>query len=586
MPKSKKRSKSSLPLKNLNLANKNMMLWLAGLFVLVGAVLYFTSHASTPVTIGEWFAKDAGQNTLDCQSHYKMCHGTSQSLTGGLNVTQSDGTTYYAANSNNSVPAGSWFWYGPYYPVLEHGSYTVCWDLRFSGGASALIQVAHDNGVPLPQATKTVKDSRSGFNGQCIDFFVSIGQTLNKLEFRIGPGDKTTGHVDIFAVSLYKQDAEPGPVCKPSDNCGANPGPTDPPKPKTGGPVATIQGAKVSVVGNAGVAGAAITYKCCNYQPFSTSSEPYFFRNMPQGAHRIHAADVAGYKLTGYTLCFDSTSCHGNTPTAMATSGPDTNDVVIDTTGHGYADLWFHYTPNPVAIVTSKTSIIQGYKVLPDNTTPPTPGLASVAYICCRAETVLNNLLKPIGADGNGYPTEDTNPFFFTNLPLGLHRVGIPNVPAGFKLLGAKICLSSVANCDINAQPIQSVDTANGNSVVVNTDDGQGNPVTVDLRWVFDTIAAPVATPDVPTSTPDLPVVVEALPTADTPVTPVTAPGNGTRRRCLILFTCTTHVKPTPVYTPINPGTILPPVAPTTRRNRRNPACDYLSGRVARLLGC
>jgi len=93
-------------------------------------------------------------------------------------------------------------------------------------------------------------------------------------------------------------------------------------------------------------------FKQPNQSPFSgqnvyldggspTTTQPYYFTDVAANTiHRVSVSSPAGSSV-GYTLCYNNTNCHSNTPV----SG---NSVYICTNNPGttnYADLWWHYTP-------------------------------------------------------------------------------------------------------------------------------------------------------------------------------------------------------------------------------------------------
>ncbi|HSX48613.1 MAG TPA: hypothetical protein VLF41_03900, partial [Candidatus Nanoarchaeia archaeon] len=119
-------------------------------------------------------------------------------------------------------------------------------------------------------------------------------------------------------------------------------------------------------------------------------------------------------------------------------------------------------------------SIIEGYKVLEDGSTPAPPGDASVNYVCCDS----------------GIPNTSANPFFFNGLRKGDHRISV-NVPSGYTLVSIQCqntgCVGS--NDQQSAAPGTygctpgGICDSNSNSVVINTSLASGP--TVDIRWLF-----------------------------------------------------------------------------------------------------
>ncbi|HAT74100.1 MAG TPA: hypothetical protein DCS08_03775 [Candidatus Moranbacteria bacterium] len=88
----------------------------------------------------------------------------------------------------------------------------------------------------------------------------------------------------------------------------------------------------------------------------SSAENPYSLSVLAGATYTVSISERIGYTV-GYTLCIDNTSCHsltptpGNTATVVIPSGKLSN-----TTLH-YADLWWHYTPNP----TLDFSLSDGY---------------------------------------------------------------------------------------------------------------------------------------------------------------------------------------------------------------------------------
>ncbi|MES2971655.1 MAG: hypothetical protein V4702_05010 [Patescibacteria group bacterium] len=136
---------------------------------------------------------------------------------------------------------------------------------------------------------------------------------------------------DIFArnslqVRLPWEQINVREVCQP------------PPQPPPG----TIQGIKVG--GGSDTDGATITY-VQGGGPLAagttSNANPYSFPANTPSDHHIRADQVNGYRLLGFTLCVNDTSCHGNPPTPGS-------EVIFNLGNPGdYADLWWHYAPNP-----------------------------------------------------------------------------------------------------------------------------------------------------------------------------------------------------------------------------------------------
>ncbi|KKK95265.1 hypothetical protein LCGC14_2674570, partial [marine sediment metagenome] len=73
----------------------------------------------------------------------------------------------------------------------------------------------------------------------------------------------------------------------------------------------------------------------------------YYFRDISSGNHTVSVTKPSGYKV-GYTLCYNKTTCHNNTPT-------NGGSVTVNVPAGGYADLWWHYTDitSPSVSITS-----------------------------------------------------------------------------------------------------------------------------------------------------------------------------------------------------------------------------------------
>jgi hypothetical protein len=129
-------------------------------------------------------------------------------------------------------------------------------------------------------------------------------------------------------------------------------------RPQAPPPVAstTVQGYKVSGTGGSMVADGALQQVQVVYQDNvggagragnaavqGAGSSTYFFHNIPQGWHRFNILNIpSGWQLIGSTLCYDRTDCHGQAPSGMSSfNGSPT--IVINSTGHRLADLWFHF---------------------------------------------------------------------------------------------------------------------------------------------------------------------------------------------------------------------------------------------------
>lgn len=117
----------------------------------------------------------------------------------------------------------------------------------------------------------------------------------------------------------------------------------------------------------------------------STAANPYVGTNLlvlSGATYTVSISERIGYSV-GYTLCIDRIDCHDLTPTP----GNTVSVTIPSGTGH-YADLWWHYTPDPTldfslsptAIVTSGTifkSMSLNLYWTPNNATSCTASTAS-----------------------------------------------------------------------------------------------------------------------------------------------------------------------------------------------------------------
>ena len=124
-----------------------------------------------------------------------------------------------------------------------------------------------------------------------------------------------------------------------------------------GGSTSQIRGIKVVGSGsltnplNNPPGNAGIVYTCCDsgVSPNPQTVNPYAFNNLSQGLHRIAVQNVpTGWELIGFTYCYDRIDCHNEVPSppfANTDEGPYKGlpSVVLDTRGHSYADLYWHF---------------------------------------------------------------------------------------------------------------------------------------------------------------------------------------------------------------------------------------------------
>ncbi|TSC77496.1 MAG: RHS repeat-associated core domain protein [Parcubacteria group bacterium Gr01-1014_33] len=121
----------------------------------------------------------------------------------------------------------------------------------------------------------------------------------------------------------------------------------------------TIQGFKVKGVGDtisSPPASETVTLDGGN----PVTANPYFHRNVSAGNHTVSVTVPSGWTV-GYTLCYNSTACHNNTPVKGSI-------VVVNVPANGYADLWWHYTPpTPTGTISASpntSTILAGLKNL------------------------------------------------------------------------------------------------------------------------------------------------------------------------------------------------------------------------------
>ncbi|RJR24759.1 hypothetical protein C4578_02460 [Candidatus Microgenomates bacterium] len=112
----------------------------------------------------------------------------------------------------------------------------------------------------------------------------------------------------------------------------------------------TIQGYKRMMPGNINTTPASTQTVTCvgNGNTYSSSSNPYFFTNIPYGNYTCSVSVPAGHTV-GSTLCLNDINCHNDAPVMGASRS-------FSCPAYGYADLWWHYyappTPTPTPYVT------------------------------------------------------------------------------------------------------------------------------------------------------------------------------------------------------------------------------------------
>src|SRR3989344_2606714 len=145
-------------------------------------------------------------------------------------------------------------------------------------------------------------------------------------------------HTVAFA---FRQNTSPYPISAVTGTVTITVGPPPPPPPPTTG---TIQGYKVVGRGSNIEPARSQTVRLDSGSP--TTANPYYFRNVRSGSHTVSVSVPALWGV-GYTLCYNRTDCHGNTPVAG-------RSVTVNVPAGGYADLWWHYSqPPPTCTLTA-----------------------------------------------------------------------------------------------------------------------------------------------------------------------------------------------------------------------------------------
>ncbi len=124
------------------------------------------------------------------------------------------------------------------------------------------------------------------------------------------------------------------------------PTPTAPPPTAPPSYTCTVQGYKVVMPGNQAIAPASSQTVTLNDPVTSTSTQPYFLTYQSASKTRTVSVSVPANYTVGYTLCYNSTTCHTTTP--VMSSSVSLPDSSFCGTGNGYADLWWHYYPPPL----------------------------------------------------------------------------------------------------------------------------------------------------------------------------------------------------------------------------------------------
>lgn len=137
-------------------------------------------------------------------------------------------------------------------------------------------------------------------------------------------------------------------------------------------PTSIINGYKVDQSGQpsstqAAIANVPIEYTCCTLSGNSNpqSANPYSFGNLPRGNHQIsiNKSSIPSGWTVKYALCWDDGTCPAQNPTDM-TNESSRYTLVLDTTNHAVAHLWFHFTqtapPPPSATAVTSYLLIVG----------------------------------------------------------------------------------------------------------------------------------------------------------------------------------------------------------------------------------
>ena len=107
----------------------------------------------------------------------------------------------------------------------------------------------------------------------------------------------------------------------------------------------TVQGYKVVMPGNQNIAPANSQTVTLNDPATSTSTQPYYFFYQSASKTRTVSVSVPANYTVGYTLCYNSITCHNGAP--VMSSSVNLADNSFCGSSNGYADLWWHYYPPP-----------------------------------------------------------------------------------------------------------------------------------------------------------------------------------------------------------------------------------------------
>ena len=165
-------------------------------------------------------------------------------------------------------------------------------------------------------------------------------------------------------------------------------------------------------------------YKRPNQSPFSTvtvyldssnqtTAQPYYFNKVSSSPiHRVYVSTLPGSAI-GYTLCYNNTNCHTNTPTNGNSVYICSNKAINSSTN--YADLWWHFTPQTanVSNVSGPLTIFVGDTVSYSATFSNGAGTFSSGRLYSYTNSCLGNQI------GSTVTTTGTHNFNFTPTSIG-----------------------------------------------------------------------------------------------------------------------------------------------------------------------
>lgn len=216
-------------------------------------------------------------------------------------------------------------------------------------------------------------------------------------------------------------------------------------------PVVTFQGYKVNELNqnlqpwagaNVSLDGGAV----------NDANNPYFLRNIRADQnHTVSPAPVAGYDVIGYKV---------GGPTAALTPG-STYSYAANTAGGAPAiDVWWYYRPKAAAVAFKAVIENGGTDVNPCDfeATDYRHGLCGTPQV---SATLTSAATLPNYTTSNGPTALDatTNERTFGNLyPGGSHKLGVTNIPTGWKVSGYTVCTAGT-NCHANNPTVLDLNT-------------------------------------------------------------------------------------------------------------------------------